>query len=92
MAVPLAVYIAAVKARVRRKVHLAADDRVDALGFAGAVKVDHAVHDAVVGQRAGGLSQLRHAVHQAFDAARTVQQAVFTMHMQMRKWYHLILL
>ena len=88
VAVPLPIQVAAVKARVRRKVHLAPDDRMNALGLAGAVKVDHAVHDAVVGQRTGGLAERGHAVHKTLDAARAVQQAVFTMHMQMRKWYH----
>ena len=92
VAVPLAVYIAAVKPRMRRKVHLAADDRMNAPGFAGAVKVDHAVHDAVVGQRTGSLAQRGDAVHKALDPARAVQQTVFTMHMQVRKWYHLVLL
>ena len=29
---------------------------------------------------------------QLFDAARAVEQAVFAMHMQMGKWYHLVLL
>ena len=85
--VPLAVDVAAVKARMRRQIHLAADDRMDPLGLAGAVKVDHAVHDAMVGQRARGLPQLCHTVHQLFDTAGAVQQAVFAVDMQMCKWY-----
>ena len=85
--VPLAVDVAAVKARMRRQIHLAADDRMDPLRLAGAVKVDHAVHDAMVGQRARGLPQLCHTVHQLFDTAGAVQQAVFAVDMQMCKWY-----
>ena len=85
--VPLAVNVAAVESRMRCKVHLTADDWMNALCLAGAVKVDHAVHDAVVGQRARGLTQFCNAVHQLFNAAGAVQQAVFTVDMQMCKWY-----
>ena len=92
VAVPFAVDVAALVARMRREVDLAADDRMDALRLAGAVKVDHAVHDAVVGQRTRGLSEVRNTLDQLFDAARAVEQAVFAMHMQMGKWYHLVLL
>ena len=92
MAVPLAVDIAAVVARMRREIDLAADDRVNALRLAGAVEVDYAVHDAVVGQRTRGLAEGGDTVHELFDAARAVKQAVFTMHMQMGKRYHLVLL
>ena len=71
--------------RLRRDIDLAADNGMDALLLTGAVKVDHAVHDAVVGDGKrrkplplGGRGYLA-------DTAGTVQQAVFGMNMQMRK-------
>ena len=66
-----------VKARLRRDVHLAADNGVYALFYAGAVKVDNAVHHAVVGYGKrrkplplGGRGYFA-------DTARAVQQTVF---------------
>ena len=64
-----------------RHIHLTADDGLDALGLAGAVKVNDAVHHAVVSDGAGGLSQLLHHLGQVPDAAGAVQQAVFRMNM-----------
>ena len=92
MAVPFTVHITAVKARMRRDINLTPDDRMDALGLAGAVKVNHAVHHAVVGQCAGCLAERGHAVDQTLNAARAVEQAVFAVHMQMGKCCHLVLL
>ena len=70
-----------VKARARGDVHLAADDGLDALGLAGAVKVDRTVHHAVVGDGAGGLSHRLDELWKVADAARAVEQAVFGMDM-----------
>ena len=47
-----------IEAGAWRNVDLAADDGLYALGDAGLVKCDGAVHDAVVGYRSGGLPQL----------------------------------
>ena len=54
-------------------VDLAADDGLDAGGLGRLIEVDHAVHDAVVGDGDGGLAQLLHPVHQPADAAGAVQ-------------------
>ena len=66
-------------------VHLAADDGLDAPLFGGLVKVDDAVHTAVVGDGHGLLAQLLHPVQQLLDAAGPVQEAVFGMHVQVYK-------
>ena len=68
-----------VKARARSNVDLAADDRLDALGLASAVKVDRAVHHTVVGDGAGGLPHRLDELGKVADAARAVEQAVFGM-------------
>ena len=60
-------------------IHLAADDRLDSGGLGRLVKVDTAVHDAVVGDGNGGLAQLLDPVHEAVNPAGPVQEAVFTM-------------
>ena len=67
--------------RLRRDIDLAADNGMDALLLTGAVKVDHAVHDAVVGDGKrrkplplGGRGYLA-------DTAGAVQQTVFGMDM-----------
>ena len=62
-------------------VHLAADDRLDPLRLAGAVKVHGTVHDAVVRDSAGGLAHGLHDAGQVPDAAGAVQQAVLRMDM-----------
>ena len=74
-------FVLLVKARARSDVHLAADDGLDALGLAGAVKVDHAVHHAVVGDGAGGLPHRLDELGEVADTARAVEQAVFGMDM-----------
>ena len=69
----------------RRDIDLAADDGLDARRLGRAVKVDHAVHHAVVGDGNGVLPQLLDALHQLIDAAGAVEQAVFRMNVQMYK-------
>ena len=66
-------------------IHLAPDDRVDALGLAGPVKVDGAVHNAVVRDGHRRLAQLLHQLRQVPDAACAVQQAVLRVDVQMGK-------
>ena len=77
-----------VKARARRDIDFAPDDGLDARGLRRAVEVDHAVHDAVVGDGNRLLPDLLYARHQIADAARAVQQAVFRMQMQMDKTHN----
>ena len=66
-------------------IYLTADDRVDALGLAGPIEVDGAVHNAVVRDGHRRLAQLLHQLRQVTDAAGAVQQAVLRVDMQMGK-------
>ena len=74
-------FVLLVKACARSDVHLAADDGLDALGLAGAVKVDRAVHHAVVGDGTGGLPHRLDELGEVADTARAVEQAVLGMDM-----------
>ena len=74
-----------VKARSRRNIDLAADDRLYAGSAAGLVKRDGAVHDAVVGDSKRGLTELLCAVNERLDAAVAVEQRIFGMNMQVNK-------
>ena len=60
-------------------IDLTADDGLDTRSLGGLVKIDAAVHHAVVGNGDGSLSQFLHPVHEAVDPAGSVQKAVFTM-------------
>ena len=66
-------------------VDLAADDRLDAALFRCFIKVDHAVHHAVIGNGNAFLPHLLRFIEQLFNAASAVQKAVFGVHMQMCK-------
>ena len=70
---------------IRADIHLAANDRVNARVLAGAVKIHHAVHHAVVGNGAGVHAQLLQTRHKRLDGTSAVQKAVFGMQMQMCK-------
>ena len=74
-----------VKARSRRNIDLAADDRLYTGRAAGLVKRDRAVHDAVVGDSKRGLTELLCAVNERLDAAVAVEQRIFGMNMQVNK-------
>ena len=66
-------------------IHLAPDDRVDALGLAGPIEVDGAVHNAMVRDGHRRLAQLLHQLRQVPDAAGAVQQTVLRVDVQMGK-------
>ena len=66
-----------------RDVDLAADNRLYPLTLRGLVKRDSAVHHAVVGDGAGALAELLRPLYQRVYAARTVEQAVFAVNVQM---------
>jgi len=68
-----------------RHIHLAPDDGMDALLFAGAVEVNNAVHHTVIRDGHRVLPHLLYQRRQIPYSARTVQQAVFRMDMQMYK-------
>ena len=76
-----------IKAGARRDVDLAADHRLDPLPFALLIEVDHAVHHAVIGDCAGGLPQFFYPLHQLWNAAGAVEQAVFGMYVKMHKLF-----
>ena len=71
-----------------RDVGLHAEDGLDPLPLAGLVKIDHAVHHAVVGDGQRILAERLGARDQLVDARRAVEQAVLRMHMQMDKRGH----
>jgi len=54
-------------------VHLATEDRLDALLGGGLVEVDRARHRAVVGERHGGHLELRRLARERRDPARPVE-------------------
>ena len=60
-------------------IDLAADDRMNAAFLGLLIELDHAVHDAVIGDGAVLHAQLLHMIEQGGDAACAVEQAVFGM-------------
>ena len=66
-------------------IDLTADDGLDALGQTGAIKINDAIHNAVVCDGTGGLPHLFDGFRQIPNPAGTVQKAVFSMDMQMHK-------
>ena len=81
-----------IKAGAPRHIHLAAHDGLDALGFAGAIKVDHTVHGAVIGNSAGALPHLFDQLGQVTDAAGSVKQTIFCMDVEVNEGHKLLLL
>ena len=77
-----------IEARAGGHIDLAADDGADALLFALLVKIDDAVHDAVVGNSDSGLSQRLGTLYQSLDAAGAIEEAVFAVDVQMDKIGH----
>ena len=75
-----------------RYIDLTADHRLDALSLAGTIKVDYAVHHAVVGDGTGGLPHLLYHLRKVLDTAGTVQQAELSMDMQVNKGHSASLL
>ena len=75
----LAVFAILVKTAVGRDVDLAADDRLDALGRACLVERHGAVHHPMVGDGDGGMSGRLRRLRDVFDAAGSVQKAVFAV-------------
>ena len=80
-----------VETRTRRHVDLAPDYRLYPGGFRFFIEVHSAVHDTVVSDRKSCLSELHGTLHKIFDPAGTVEQAVFTVNMQMNKCHYVLL-
>ena len=74
-----------VKPRTRRDINLASQDRTDSLPPAFLIKIHHAVHDAVVGNRRTVHAQLFYPRDIILNLVGAVQEAIFRMCMQMRK-------
>ena len=83
---------ALVKAGGGGNVDLAPDDGLDARLAAGLIEGDSTVENAMVGQRHGVMPAGLDPRGQIGDAAGTVEQAVFTVQMQMDKSAHGVLL
>ena len=66
-------------------INLTANDGLDPGGFGGFVKINTAVHHAMVCNGNGVLPQLLYPVHHPVNPAGTVQETVFCMHVQMNK-------
>ena len=69
-------------------VQLAAQDRLDSLGFSRIEKVDRPINVSVVSHRDRGLPQRRHPVDEFGEVASPIQQRVLRMQMQMREFTH----
>ena len=84
-----AVVLAAfVETAAARNVHLASEDRFDPLFFGRIVKLLHAEHVAVIGNRQRRHAQFFGAFEQRFDRSRPVQDRILGMYVQMCKLSH----
>ena len=63
-----------VKPRTGRHINLASDDRLDACLFCRLIKIDHAVHDAVIGYGRAVHSKLFDALYIFFNLIGAVQE------------------
>ena len=64
------------------------EDRLDSFRLACAIKFDHAVHHAVVGDGNRFLPEFLCAFHKFRNARRAVQKAVLGMYVQVYKRLH----
>ena len=65
--------------RPRSRIHLAADDWLDARLFAGFIEIDHTEHGAMISNGARIHPEPLHIFRQLGDPAHPVEQAVFSM-------------
>ena len=66
-------------------IHLAPDDGLDARRLCCLVEINAAIHHAVVGDGNAVLPQFLHPLHHAVNAARTVQETILRVDVQMDK-------
>ena len=85
MIVTCAVYLCALLPHPRCKINLTADDRMNILCLGLLVEPNRAVHDAMVGHSNRIHPEFLRAPHELLDAARTIQQTVLCMYMQVGK-------
>ena len=81
----LALFVVPVKAGPRRHIDFAAQDRLNAGRLCRLVKIDHAVHDAVIGHRERCLSQLLRALNELRNFSRAVEQRILRVYVQVCK-------
>ena len=62
-------------------IHLTADNRLDTSCLCRTVKINDTIHDAMICDGNGILSDVLHMLHHVADPAGTVQQAEFGMYM-----------
>ena len=74
-----------VMARAGGDIDLASDDRIDALFFCRLIKIDHAVHDAVIGYCSRRHSELLHPSDVLRDFIGTVQKGILRVDVKMCK-------
>ena len=72
------------------QINLTANNRLDPGGFRRLVEINTAVHDPMIGNGNGRLTQLLDPVHHAADTASAVQKTVFRMNMKMYKTHDTI--
>ena len=68
-----------------RNIHLTADNGLNPLGFTGAIKINGAIHHAVIRDRYRSLPHGLDQFRQFADPAGTIQETVLRMYMQMSK-------
>ena len=74
-----------VKARSRRDIDLASDDGIDAGLFCLFIKIDHAVHDAVIGNGRCRHAEFFDPAYVLGDLIGTVQERILRVDVKMRK-------
>jgi hypothetical protein len=70
-----------------RNINLTADYRLDSLLFALFIEVYRTVHYTVIGNGAGGLTQLPHTGNKPADVTCAVQQAVLGVNVKMSEHF-----
>ena len=79
----LPVALLSVKPRSRRDIYLASDNGIDAFFFCRLIKIDHAVHDAVIGNSRSRHAELFDPAYVLGDLIGTVQKRILCMDVKM---------
>ncbi len=74
-----------VKTGIGSHIDFAAEDRPDSLCFCFLIKINHSIHNPMIRDSCTVHPQLLYTRHIFPDLIGAIQQAVFCMHMQMRK-------
>ena len=81
----LALFVVPVKAGARRHIDFAAQYGLNARRLGRLIKIDHAVHDAVVGHGERRLPQFLCALNELRYLSGAVEQRIFRVYVQMCK-------